>query len=83
MRKICAIPLLAAVVVSSPFILTGCDVYNADIPEYTTERSRESSFRASTFEEQHQTVPPERSSVGDVVDEGVKSVRQAADDFGK
>lgn len=45
--------LLAASLAAAALSLTGCSDYDADVPEYTTGDDRTSSFRATTFEEQH------------------------------
>ena len=63
------------------FFVTGCRYYEADIPEYTTNKDRSSDFRAITFEEAHDTEAPEKKTVGDVVDNGLSSVQNAADQY--
>lgn len=57
--------LLTAVFIAAAVLsLTGCSDYDADVPEYTTGDDRTSSFRATTFEEQHAQDMPSAAEGG-------------------
>ena len=56
--------------------LSGCDIYNADIPEFTTGSERDNSFRAVTFEEQHSAPNPEKERLEKMVDEKLPQIME-------
>lgn len=76
--KVVSISLLICLTV---FFVTGCSNYEADIPEYTTNKDRSSGFRAITFEEAHDTEASEKKTISDAVDNGVSSVENTADQY--